>query len=232
MARASKFDAVEWDLNYIPVPLAAKRIRDLRAAFKKSGIKVRYHLPHSSCDISSPVKHISQTSHVYLQLNIEQIARLGGEYCVMHFGSTNNAPPESLTRLCKLVEFAHSLGVMIAIENLMTGITANAARLKTIALRSGTTIALDIGHLGGVEKLRGFLEILGNLVTHVHFYRYQDRYRNHVPFLAGGHEVARVVKLLKERCSASWWTCEMDSVEDCIRTRKAAIDALRRLRED
>lgn len=221
----SGFTAVEWDLNYIPLPISEKRCIDLMNTFKRRGIKLRFHLPYSTCDVGHPDKEVRKISMEYLKLNLRLLATLDADYCVLHFCSVEQTSIPSLDELLAVVEFANAYKINLGIENLLNGPTSEPSNLKKIALECGADVALDTGHALTVGKLDLYLQVLGEMITHIHFYGFEDAQRNHCPF-ADPRDATRVAMLLKNNCPASWWTCEMDSLGLCINTRNMAQDGI------
>lgn len=219
VAKDADFKAIEWDLNYIPIPLSIQRIHQLKKEFNNYGLLLRYHLPYSTCDIGSSRSRIRETSEKYVQLNLEMIGKLEADYAILHFGSykSNIIPP--LDSLINTVELAKELGITIALENLTIGPTSNPDILKKIILKSGAKAALDVGHAISINNLQNYLYLLGPMVSHVHFYGYEDEKRNHLPFELPS-EAINTAKNIQNMCSAKWWTCEMDSLNSCIQTKK------------
>jgi sugar phosphate isomerase/epimerase len=221
-ATRAGFEAVEWDLNFIPLSLSYARRKELRKCFRKSGIKIRFHLPYSTCDVGNPNSRARIVSEAYLRLNIDLIKSLGGTYAVMHFAENPGLSVPSLETLADIVRYSRRNSITLAIENLLKGPTSKPHLLSKIARAVGADIALDVGHACagvGVLRLREFLAEVGDCVSHVHVYSREDRYHNHLPIENKSHAISIASQILKST-SARWWTCEMDSISACIRTRK------------
>ncbi len=218
LAAQAGFEAVEWDLNFIPLPLSEDRRRHIWNTFLTAGIGLRFHLPYSMCDLGNLDRRVRQISLQYLELTLELLTTLHADYCVIHFCDSGQKEMPPLDELHHLMEVAGELGITIGIENLMRGPSSDPNLLKQIISECGADVALDTGHAIDADGLSNFLNVLGPMVTHVHFYGSEDNNRNHLPF----HEPAerlKIAALLEGGCPASWWTCEMDSITDCSATR-------------
>ena len=222
MARRANFRAVEWDLNYIPFPLSQARCRHLQDTFTRSKVYLRYHLPYSTCDVGSSIESVRERSLAYLQLNIELLARLNAGYGVLHFCQEDIKGPPPLSELCELVQVAQDWGITIGLENLMAGPTSDPATLEQIALDCGAEVALDVGHALSTGTFAEYLDNLGPLVSHVHFYGSEDEHKNHLPFSCSDEAVS-VAQTIQSHCDALWWTCELDSLQLGVRTRDDVI---------
>lgn len=225
----AKFDAVEWDLNYIPIPLSRIRRQELRRSFSEAGIKVRFHLPYSTVDVGSLDSTIRTISRDYLCLNLDLIRSLGGNYAVMHFAANHEPRVPSLEPLKDVVRYSRSIGIGIAVENLLRGPTSKPRPLGRLVREVGADVALDVGHACadvGISRLKEFLAEVAALVSHVHLYSREDRHRDHIPIESKSDAVLIASEILRST-SAKWWTCEMDTIQACIKTKKTTESAIR-----
>jgi len=219
IATNTEFKAIEWDLNYIPVSLSHTRRIQLRNDFEQLGILLRYHLPYSTCDIGSLDSRIRKISEKYLSLNLELIHELGADHAVLHFAAYNDEKVPPLDSLKRIAEIALKLDIVLMLENLTVGPTSNPVTLKQIALDSGVKVAFDVGHAIAGKGLLNLLDTIAPIVSHVHFYGYEDQCRNHLPFNHDEDAIA-TAKIIQKTCNAKWWTIEMDSLDSCIKTHK------------
>jgi len=216
IVKNTEFQAIEWDLDYIPIPLSSKRLHKLKEELKRTEISLRYHLPHSTCDVGSGSPRIRRISEEYLHLNLEMISKLGADYAVLHLGQYEEQRIPPLASLNSIVKMASDHHITIAVENLPYGPTSNPEFLKRIAFESEAEIALDIGHARKVNALPDFLSLLSSRITHVHFYGFEDDTYNHRPF-PSDEDALETANLIRSRSQAKWWTLEMSTMDDCIR---------------
>lgn len=220
LATATGFSAIEWDLNYIPLPLSRPRRTALLGRLGKGGVGVRYHLPHSTVDIGSRDPETARVSETFLAFVVSLLGTHGPFHAVLHVGSEPDTQWGSVVpALARLVEHAKSFGGTIAVENLMTGPTAHPLELRSLAEATGATVALDVGHARGLGLLDEFLASLATLITHVHFYAYEDDRRNHLPF-DDPQEARDVAAAIEASAHPAWWTFEMDSRTACLANRR------------
>jgi len=215
IVKNTEFHAIEWDLDYIPIPLSSQRRRQLREKLEKLEISLRYHLPHSTCDVGSKSSKVRKISEKYLQLNLELIAGLGANFAVLHFGQYEEKEIPTLTSLDSVIEMASKYGITIAIENLPFGPTSRPELLKRIVSESGAELALDVGHAKKINALQDFLSLLSSRITHVHFYGFEDDSYNHRPFLSD-IDALNTASFIRGKSQAEWWTFEMSTLDDCI----------------
>jgi len=215
IVKQTEFRAIEWDLDYIPVPLSSHRRHQLREGLQRLEISLRYHLPHSTCDVGSKNSKVREVSEKYLQLNLELIAGLGAGYAVLHFAQYEKKEIPPLTSLVSTIETASKYGITIAIENLPFGPTSCPKSLKRIVSESGVEVALDVGHATKVNALPDFLNLLSSKITHIHFYGSEDNFYNHKPFLSDT-DALKTADLLRRETQAEWWTFEMGTLSDCV----------------
>ena len=210
----TEFRAIESDIDYIPVPLSVERRKQLKTKFQDLGISLRFHLPHTTCDVGSRNVKIREISEKFIQLNIELIKGLGADYAVLHFAQYSDLEIPSLDSLKAVVETASQNGIKLAIENLFYGPTSKPNLLNHISSESGTDIAFDVGHARRIMTTEDFLNLLSSRITHVHFYGFEDDFFNHRTFLSD-LEAIETAKILLKETNAEWWTIEMDKLNEC-----------------
>lgn len=214
VVKTTEFRAIEWDLDYIPVPLSSHRCHQLREKIEELKISLRYHLPHSTCDLGSKSSKVRKISEKYLQLNLELIARLGADYAVLHFGQHEEKEILTLASLTSVIEIASNYGITIAIENLPVGPTSHPELLKQILSESGAELALDVGHAKKANVFQELLSLLSSKTTHIHFYGSEDDSYNHRPFLSDS-DALETASFLLRKSQAMWWTFEMSKLDEC-----------------
>ena len=52
LARKSPYQAIEWDMNFIPPTLSEYRLNQIKQVIYTHGLKVRYHLPYSYIEMA------------------------------------------------------------------------------------------------------------------------------------------------------------------------------------
>lgn len=230
VARQNGFRAVEWDLNYIPLPLSQARVRDLFEKFSDNEISVRFHLPYSSWELGHSSAVVRQNSLTCLKHNIDLIAATIGNYAVLHFGSTSAGDTPIQDELREFLNHARHAGIRIGIENILQGPTSSEHYLLHLTHENSCEIALDVGH-GRSQRtdaeFNEFVCVLGGLVSHVHIYSHEGLDRGHYAFQDTDH-LARTASLIQSFCNPTWWTCEMDDLSECIRQRNSLQELLTR----
>jgi sugar phosphate isomerase/epimerase len=223
--KAHSFPAVEWDLNFMPMPLSEARRRELRRAFLEGGIDVRYHLPYSSWELGHRSPGVRDVSLSALQHNVDLLGGMAATTAILHFGTTDADAAPPMDHLEKLISYATRSGIRIALENTLSGITNDGHLLLDLARRLECDLALDVGHARHARTAPDFAEFIrtvGPAVTHVHLYGYEDSKRNHRPF-EDSAILDSTLALLLANCQATWWTCEMDHLEWCTELRDSAL---------
>lgn len=213
--KETDFRSIEWDLDYIPVPLSSQRREKLKREFEESHVLLRYHLPHSTCDVGSKSSKIRRISEEYLQLNLELIGGLGANYAVLHFAQYEDRDLPPLSSLESVIEIAAKHNITIAIENLTIGPTSNPKSLDEILSKSGAELALDVGHAQRTKSLEELVSLFSSRITHVHFYGFEDDCYNHRPF-PSDIDALKTARFISRTSRASWWTIEMDNLQNCV----------------
>jgi sugar phosphate isomerase/epimerase len=229
ISTAHGFDAIEWDLNYIPMPLSRSRRRDLAGRLADCQIQVRFHLPYSMWELAHESSSVRSVSLDCLRHTVDLVADAGGDFAILHFASESKNLPPDISGLEILSEHCRAAGVALAIENLLSGITSQPLELCALARQSRCSIALDVGHAShgrSAPRLGDFFKTVGSDCRHVHFYGSENEMRVHLPFR--DPELLRTVvrMIAKAAPQADWWTCEMDDLQACLDHRDAIRQVL------
>lgn len=219
LASQNNFNAIEWDLNYIPPTLSRYRQHTIGETIKQKSIEVRYHLPYSYIEIAHQDDDIRMMSMFTLRQYINFIAQLNGHFAVLHVGYNEGSRANiALDSLKSLADYGERLGVQLCVENLIKGLTTDAHFLGDALEISNVAFCLDTGHADVItSKDSDFFNILyANVgkIYHAHCYKTEDNYYNHIPFSSLDEvKQSRVFSLLLQS-ECSWLTMELDRQED------------------
>lgn len=218
LARQNEFNAVEWDLNFIPPTLSKYREYAIGEKIKQAGIEVRYHLPYSYIEIAHQDEDIRMMSMYTLQQYIKFITRLNGHYAILHIGYNEGSESNiALDSLNSLADYSAQLGVQLCVENLIKGLTTDACFLGDVLSVPNVSFCLDIGHANVIaSKDKSFFNVLRanvSKICHAHCYKTEDNY-NHIPFFTMEEiEQSQLFSLLLES-ECSWFTMELGQQDD------------------
>lgn len=219
LASQNKFNAIEWDLNYIPPTLDKQRQYYISEKIKYMTIEVRYHLPYSYIEIAHQNDDIRMMSMFTMQQYIKFIAQLKGHYAILHIGYNEGSQEDiALDSLDKLANYSEQMGVQLCIENLVKGLTTDNRFFGTALSIPNVAFCLDTGHADViVSKDKKFFNVLNaniNKICHAHCYKTEDDFYNHISF-SNMNEVKKsqiFSLLLKSQCS--WLTMELECQEE------------------
>lgn len=219
LAKQNRFRAIEWDLNYIPPTLNKNRQQIMGEKIKRASIEVRYHLPYSYIEIAHEDNEIRKMSILTLRQYINFIARLNGHFAILHIGYNEGSNARiALDSLISLADYAECLGVRLCIENLIKGLTTDADFLCDVFAVSNVALCLDTGHADVViNKNKNFYDVLyANVdkVYHVHCYKTEDDYYNHIPFSDIDELKQSQIFSLVSQSQCHWLTMELERQED------------------
>lgn len=219
LATLNEFNAIEWDLNFIPPTLDKQRQYTISEKIKQTSIEVRYHLPYSYNEIAHQDDGIRTMSMLIFKQYINFIAQLNGRYAILHIGYNEGSQANiALESLSYLAEYSKKLNVTLCVENLIKGLTTDLHFLNDVLSIPNVSFCLDIGHadvtFGKDEDFYIFMNSNISKICHVHSYKTENKCYNHIPFsnMDEIKESQIISLLLKSPCF--WFTMELERQED------------------
>lgn len=211
------FTAIEWDLNFIPIPLSINRRRKLKNQFIDNGIKIRFHLPYSSYDLAHSDTYIRSLSRDVLIHNIKLLNDFETDLIVLHY-ACQDENTDSFSILSEVIDCASEHGIIVGIENLLLGPTSDPRMLRNIIMQTKCKVTLDVGHANVSNKLYELINMVKNEIYHIHLYNYEDAKHNHCPF----DDISQLSSVLKiiQSLPSKWWTIEMDNMDEIIKLKR------------
>ena len=218
--------AIEYSPHHKAFDLLPTQVDSLLEA----GVPVRYHGSFPGCDIGHADAAVAERAvHVHLSA-LEAMRGRGEQVITIHVGLDQKAPlnpARVVENLARLVEYGHSLGITICLENLRRGPTSNPETVVEWARASGAMITLDVGHAVSCRRVRSgelkpldFVEMFAARLFEAHVYE-RETNRHHPP-----QDMAIigpiVDRLLTIRCT--WWTIELDDYDEALATRSLLLD--------
>lgn len=145
----------------------------------------------------------------------------GGGYLVLH---SNFEPQEKeIQNVSEFVRKSRQKGVIICLENLAQGWSADPYRLSEVLLKTGLKGVLDVGHLNSSTLLRTgaltrleALDLLAPYLVGAHIYEYE--HNGHVA-PEDGFLLFDVLDALY-RLGVDWWVIELENENDIEKTLK------------
>jgi sugar phosphate isomerase/epimerase len=231
IAQGLSFQAVEIDCDEKPIPATQTSRSKLKETLSTYGLKIFYHSPFWDQAIGSTNEAIRRNTFNTLQMYLDFLQDLEGNYLVIHAGVSDTECPEKnvVEDLQKLVDIAQSKHITLCVENLRFGLSSDPHRLRQLAEDSGSRIVFDLGHANSCSWIesekrssKDFLRIIERKVVGAHVYLKEEGGRHH-PF----REIDEVKETLDELIninSVVWWTIELHSIEDVIK-QKLMLDS-------
>lgn len=214
-----------------PDPLNLKGLHQLIWPYIKRDVKFRFHGFFPGYEIGDADHQAALAALSLHKKMVDVIAELPQPVITCHVGLTENIKVNLgtiKTNLRQLVCYAEKKGVVIALENLKNGPTADPAVHLDIARTSGAKITLDLGHaLSGPcfnqkKMIFSYIDQIGDDLVEVHYYE-KETDRHYAP--QNMQTLGPIAKhLLKTPCD--WWTIELDNLSELYQTMNMTIDYL------
>jgi len=143
----------------------------------------------------------------------------GGGHLVLH---SQVEPDKRLIQLSSsLVDYARRKGVILSLENLTEGWSADLAALAAVAAKAGFKIVLDIGHLNSSDCVRyssvrkeNVVKLVTPYLVGTHVYEYESS-GHFAPY-----DYLSIGELLWMLIDAgiNWWVIELEDEEEFLKT--------------
>jgi hypothetical protein len=217
-------------LEYTPDPDNLNHLSKHLAPYLAGGTRIRHHgyFPGYEIGDKRPGR-AEQAMQLHFQA-LEAMKGHGEQNITVHVGLTADVELDHdrvVRNLARLVEYGRFHGITVSLENLRFGPTSNPEIVLDWTQKSGAKITMDIGHAVSCERVANnelsvpqIIDMFSHNMIEVHFYE-SETDRHHAPqdmTILG----PVVDKLLTTNCP--WWTIELDTYEDILRTRKLISD--------
>ena len=224
VARHLGVEGIEWRLDVLRVPVAAKAREAFFARIMTTGLAARYHAPYTDLEVAHKNASLARQSLAVLRSYLEALPADGEPVFTLHVGS-KGIPIEELSwdhavgNLRTLVQVGAARGITVAVENLATGWTADPWAMGELCTRSGARITFDLGHCLASEavqkeakRVTEILDSLGKFIVQGHIYG--------VELPDGRHAAWRDLEAVKPalrhlaQFPSFWWILDVDEVRD------------------
>jgi len=225
------FSGIDWSID----PSVPEREFISRMQFL-SDFQLRYHCRFFGVDVAYTDRRGDNSLKIMMR-TVEQVAKAGGKHMTVHSG-LGNPSGEGIDLACLidnlsvLVAYGNSIGVAVALENLMTPLTNDPRLFRRIVEKSDSFVTIDIGHAQGVRNLHPGLNICSEYVIpnrekllNAHIYNTELEGLGHIA-PATLSDISSRLDLLRLTESCDWWVIELISPEDVISTRDLLLNYL------
>lgn len=191
-ARQLGVETIEWRLDVLRVPVAAKARAALFERLAAKGMAARYHAPYADLELAHKNAALARQSLGVLRSCLEVLPAGGEAVFTVHVGS-KGIPVEELSwdyavgNVRTLVQVGSARGISVAIENLATGWTADPWAMGELCTRSGARMTFDLGHCLASEAVRAggkrvpeILDDLARFILQGHIYGAETEDGRHV----------------------------------------------------
>ena len=146
------FDGVEWSFHIEDLPKNPSEESSLVKKISEiSPLEVRYHCAFEETDLGNVDAIKAKEALKIFRQTCLLVSKLGGRTLTIHVGlgltsTINLSWSRTIERLAQLVDFSHSLGFRLCLENLAWGWTSRPELFEKLIRKSGCWATLDIGH--------------------------------------------------------------------------------------
>ncbi len=221
-----------FSLEYTPDPNNLTNSSNHLTPYLNEGARVRHHGYFPGYEIGDKrPDRARQAMQLHYQA-LEAIKGLGEQNITVHVGLTADIKLDHdlvIQNLRSIVRYGQKHGITVSLENLRFGPTSNPEIVLKWTQLTGAKITMDIGHAVSSERVAKkelsvpqIINMFCHDLVEVHFYE-SETDRHHAPqdmTILG----PVVDKLLTTHCS--WWTIELDTYEDILRTRDLLLNHL------
>jgi sugar phosphate isomerase/epimerase len=219
-------------LEYTPDPLKPELVATQVTPYLRDGVPIRFHCRFSQYELGNADRGQAIHALAVHQCIFDAISGLGEPFVTVHLNLDKRIPfdaGQGVENLGALVAYGRQRGLTVCLENLRKGPSSNPANVLAWARSAGASITLDIGHAVSADVIRdgnqtvpGFIDRFRERLAEAHIYgKEEDR---HYPIEEIDSYKPVIDRLLETNCS--WWTIELDSLEEALDTRMKLIDYL------
>lgn len=224
VARHLGVGAIEWRLDVLRVPVAAKARAAFFGRLQASGMAARYHAPYTDLEVAHKNASLARQSLAVLRSYLEVIPAEGEPVFTVHVGS-KGIPIEELSwdhavgNLRSLVQAGASRGITVAVENLATGWSADPWAMGELCGRSGARITFDLGHCLASEvvqkagkPLTEIVDSLAKFIVQGHIYGVEHADGRH----SAWKDLEAVKPVLRHLAQfpSFWWILDVDELRE------------------
>ncbi len=224
VARALGVEGIEWRLDVLRVPVATKAQEAFFARIMTTGMAARYHAPYTDLELAHKNPSLARQSLAVLRTYLEALPAEGEPVFTVHVGS-KGIPIEELSwdhavgNLRTLVQAGAARGIIVALENLASGWTADPWAMGELCTRSGARITFDLGHClasDAVQKeakpVTGIIDALARVIVQGHIYGVELPDGRHVAWR--DLEAMKPVLRHLAQFPSFWWILDVDEMRD------------------
>jgi len=207
----------EFNVDYIEFvdeglhKLNLKRIKILKKISEEMGVKTSVHAPFADVNIASPVKIFRRKILERLKKSIMYASQLESEIWIFHPGLKTGLSmfyPSldwkiNLDSVRILAEYAESMDIKIAIENMPKNVPAVLKNPEDFAeffkeLDLDVGFVLDVGHAHMSGSIMEFLKKLKDKLTYMHIHDNNGKIDSHMAIGTGTIDWDNVVKAIMQ----------------------------------
>jgi sugar phosphate isomerase/epimerase len=231
------FSGIDWSFEPATLPQTPadeSRWADRLAAL--GALEVRFHCPFHRIDLGHVDPWEAKAAEVIFRNIIRLVAKVKGEFLTIHIGlGRNSTEPLSWDKtaknLSRVVQYGHSRGVRVCLENLAWGWTSRPHLFEKLIRTSGAGITFDIGHAHACESIKTHQYAIEDFVTphpdrvlNGHIYHTELSNRGHIP-PERLEEIEDRLEILKS-IGCAWWVLEVWDEEGLLQTKKIVDEYL------
>ncbi len=215
------FKAIDWTLE------PSSTLSDLREQIKiLKGFEVRFHARFFGIDIAYSDQRAQEALEIYRRF-IDLVSLVGGRHLTIHIGLGVKLEDLSLKvakrNLTSLACYGRQRGVLVSLENITRGWTANPEILRDLVSR-GVGLTFDIGHAMVVSQ-----RLKRDLYWEYLRPHYQKVFSAHIYHTETprGHEPPKSLEDIRPRLdvlrwlpNCNWWVIELHRPEEVLACRQ------------
>ena len=224
VARHLGVGAIEWRLDVLRVPVAAKARAAFFGRLLAPGMAVRYHAPYTDLEVAHGNASLARHSLAVLRSYLEVLPADGNPVFTVHVGSkgiplTDLSWDYAVGNLRSLVQAGSARGITVAVENLATGWTADSWAMGELCSRSGARITFDLGHCLASDAVRKegkrlteIVDSMAKFIVQGHIYGVEHPDGRHTAWR--DLEVVKPVLRHLAQFPDFWWILDVDEMRD------------------
>lgn len=212
-------------VEFSPNPDRLDQLPELIRPFVRADLPVRFHTRYFQHELGHADPRRAASALEAHKRTLEAMAGLSEPVVTVHTGLDPAQPVRVATileNLSRLVEYAQDLGIVVCLENLRQGNSADPRNVLEWASAAGAMITLDLGHALGSDVVRDgrcsvqeHVDLFAQLLFEVHIYGWEDEHGHH-PIKDMAPFKPIMASLLRTQCA--WWTVELHPPAEALAT--------------